>query len=44
LMLYGVESSFGPDPLHQKEKGMCLEMVLEPSPDSMDDLFTVYFC
>ena len=33
---------WGP-PLHQKEKGLCRETVQGPSPDSMDDIFTVYF-
>jgi hypothetical protein len=36
--------SLVPHPLHQKERDLCREMVLGPSPDGMDDIFTVYIC
>jgi hypothetical protein len=39
----GAVGSFGDPPLHQKDRGLCREMVQGPSPDGKDDIFTVYF-
>lgn len=39
----GAVGSVGDPLLYKKEKDPCREMVQEPSPDSMDDTFTVSF-